>query len=71
LWEEFETLKPEGARLLLELSLAVEERDILLTEEAPEEILEQALHDLTNLQVALEKQLKDIYLRTTSWHPDQ
>jgi hypothetical protein len=55
----------------LELSLAVEEQDILLTKEVPEEVFKQALHNLINLQVALEKQLKDIYLEMTLWCPDQ
>jgi hypothetical protein len=42
--------------------MIIEERDILLTEEeTPKEVLEEVLHDTINLQVALEKMLKDLY----------
>jgi hypothetical protein len=70
LWEEFDELTPKGAQLLQEFSAIVKEQDILLTEEAPGEILEEVLHNLINLQVALEKDLKSLYKDTTSWRRD-
>jgi hypothetical protein len=67
LWEEFDKLTPEGMQLLQEFSAIVEKQDILLTEEeVPKETLEEVLHNLVNLQVALEKNLKSLYKETTS-----
>jgi hypothetical protein len=51
----------EDCELLQELSLVVQEYDILLTEDTPDKVLDQVLHDITNLQVALEARLDAIY----------
>jgi hypothetical protein len=53
LWEDVWRLNFEDCELLQELSLIVQEYEILLTEDTPDEVLDQVQHDIINLQVAL------------------